>query len=82
MIDFFAPVREDFLTGDVPRLIVWRALGLGSSRPRAECSSLMAGSRYGLDRSSPNTSARTCIPGNRTHAQARRRDLGSPGRER
>ena len=36
----------------------------GSSRPRAECFSLTAGSRCGPGRSSPKTFARTCIPGN------------------
>ena len=38
----------------------------GFSRPRADCFSLTAGSRYGPGRSSPKTFARTCIPGSRT----------------
>ena len=50
----------------------------GLSRPRAECFSLTAGSRYGPRRSSLKTFARTCIPGNRTRPPALCRCASSP----
>jgi hypothetical protein len=52
--------------------------GRGLSRPRAECFSLTAGSRYGPRRSSPKTFARTCIPGSRTRLPALCRSVSSP----
>src|SRR5271167_4260325 len=50
----------------------------GPSRPRAECFSWTAGSRYELGRSSPKTFARTCIPGSRTLLPALCRSVSSP----
>src|SRR5271157_2510558 len=50
----------------------------GLSRPRAECFSLTAGSRYERSRSSPKTFARTCIPGSRTLLPALCRSVSSP----
>src|SRR5579863_5789090 len=53
----------------------------GLYRPRAECFSLTAGSRYGPRRSLPKTFARTCIPGNRTLLPALCRSVSSPNRD-